>query len=146
MASIRREIIIAVAPEVAWDAVRDVGALHTRLVPGFVADTRLEPGVRIVTFGSGRVLRERIVGCDDTARRLAWSIDDPWLEHHNGALEVQAAGAAGTRVVWTADLLPDDRAGQVAGLMEKGLAVMQATLEAAPAQPPLDKTAMPERC
>ena len=41
MASIHKEIHIAAAPEAAWAALRDVGALHTRLVPGFVTDTRL---------------------------------------------------------------------------------------------------------
>jgi hypothetical protein len=25
-----------------WSAVRDIGALHTRLVPGFVTDTKAE--------------------------------------------------------------------------------------------------------
>ncbi len=130
MASIRKEILIHATPEAAWDAVRDVGALHARLVPGFVVDTRLEPGVRIVTFASGHVLRERIVGCDDAARRLVWAIDDPWLSHHNGALEVADAGAGQCRVTWTADLLPDEAGPQVAGFMEQGLATMRRTLEA----------------
>ena len=47
-----------------WSAVRDIGALHTRLVPGFVTDTKLEPGARVVTFVNG-VLREPIVALDD---------------------------------------------------------------------------------
>ena len=42
MASIRREISIAATAERVWDALRDVGALHTRLVPGFVTDCRLD--------------------------------------------------------------------------------------------------------
>jgi hypothetical protein len=58
MATIRKEISIAARAEEVWDAVRDVGALHTRLVPGFVIDTRLEPGARIVTFANGMVARE----------------------------------------------------------------------------------------
>ena len=129
MASIRKEILIDVAPERAWDAVRDVGALHTRLVPGFVVDTVLVPGARLVTFASGRVMRERIVACDDVARRLVWSIEDPWLAHHNGVLQVMAEADGRTRVVWVADLLPDETAVPVAGLMEQGLATMRRTLE-----------------
>lgn len=141
MASIRKEIIVAAPPPLVWDAVRDVGALHTRLVPGFVVDTRMEPGLRVVTFASGQVLRERIVACDEAARRLVWAIEDAWLDHHNGALEVAADGDASCRVTWTTDLLPDDRAAQVAPLMERGLAVMQATLEAAASgQPARDGT------
>ena len=61
MASIRREARIQARPETAWAALRDVGALHHRLVPGFVVDTRLEEGARIVTFGNGMVVRELIV-------------------------------------------------------------------------------------
>ena len=57
MASIHREISIAAPPEHVWSAARDVGALHTRLVPGFVTDTRLEEGARMVTFGNGSVVR-----------------------------------------------------------------------------------------
>lgn len=142
MASIRKEIIVAAPPALVWDAVRDVGALHRRLVPGFVVDTRMEPGLRVVTFASGQVLRERIVACDDSALRLVWAIEDAWLDHHNGALEVAAAGGNSSRVTWTTDLLPDDRAEQVSPLMERGLAVLRATLEAVAAsgQPARDGT------
>jgi polyketide cyclase/dehydrase/lipid transport protein len=73
MASIRKEILIDASAEHVWAAVRDVGALHHRLVPGFVVDTRLEADARIVTFGNGMVVRELIVDLDDEARRLAWS-------------------------------------------------------------------------
>ena len=51
MASVRREVLIRAPAAQVWDAVRDIGALHSRLVPGFVVDTRLEPGARIVTHG-----------------------------------------------------------------------------------------------
>ncbi len=71
MASIRKEIQTSATPDEAWAALRDVGALHTRLVPGFVVDTRLEPGERIVTFGNGMVMREPIVDINDEARRLS---------------------------------------------------------------------------
>ncbi len=65
MASIRKEIPLEVSAEHVWSVVRDVGALHTRLVPGFVVDTRLEPDARVVTFGNGMVVRELIVDLDD---------------------------------------------------------------------------------
>src|ERR1700752_1998584 len=73
MASIRKEIQTSASPENAWAALSDVGALHTRLVPGFVVDTRLEPGERIVTFGNGMVIREPIIDVNDELRRVAWS-------------------------------------------------------------------------
>ncbi len=88
MASIRKEVFIEAAPELVWDAVRDVGALHTRLAPGFVTDTRLEGDARIVTFASGLVARERIVDVNDAERRLVWSVVESQPTHHNGALQV----------------------------------------------------------
>ncbi len=74
MGSIRRQIVTSAKPDAVWDAIRDIGALHTRLVPGFVIDTKLEPGarVRVVTFGNGMVVREPIVDIDDSERRLVW--------------------------------------------------------------------------
>ena len=44
MASVHCEIVIERPPAEVWDALADVGALHTRLAPGFVTDCRLEPG------------------------------------------------------------------------------------------------------
>ncbi len=61
MATLRKEIVTqAQAPDV-WAAIEDIGALHTRLVPGFVTATRLEPGARVVTFANGMTVREPIV-------------------------------------------------------------------------------------
>ena len=62
MATLHKNIFIAARPEQVWDAVRDIGALHTRLVPGFVLDTRVEGDTRVVTFANGRVVREPIRG------------------------------------------------------------------------------------
>jgi hypothetical protein len=112
-----------------WDAIRDVGAVHTRLAPGFVVDTRLEDGARIVTFGNGLVARELIVDVDDQARRLVWAVVGGRPSHHNASLQVFADGERCSRVVWIADLLPNDLAGPIAGLIDQGMAVMKKTLE-----------------
>jgi len=130
MASIRKEILIEAPPEKVWDAIRDVGALHERLVPGFVIDTRLEEGARIVTFGNGMVARELIVDLDDAARRLVWAVvGSPRLTHHNASVQVFADGERRSRVVWVADVLPNEIAGYMAGLLDQGLGVMKKTLE-----------------
>lgn len=131
MASIRREVHIDARPETVWAALRDVGALHTRLVPGFVVDTKLEDGDRIVTFANGLVARERIVTVDDAARRVVWSVVGGAPTHHNGAAEVLAQGVHGCRFVWTADLLPDALAPAIAAMMDEGIAVIKQTLERA---------------
>ena len=124
MASVRKEILLAARPDEVLDAVRDIGALHTRLVPGFVTDTRLEEGARIVTFGNGMVVRELIVDLDEQARRLVWSAQGR-LTHHNASAQVFPDGEKRTRLVWTADLLPDGLAGDIRAMMEMGAAAMQ---------------------
>src|SRR5262249_19557325 len=104
MASIRKEIVTSARAERVWDALRDVGALHTRLVPGFVTDTQLKPGARIVTFANGIKVRETIVSIDDAERRVVWSAAGGTLVHHNGAAQVVADPSGKTKVVWIADI------------------------------------------
>lgn len=136
MASIRREIVIDVPAEQVWDAVRDVGAPHKRLAPGFVVDARMDGDARIVTFADGLVVREPIVDLDDQARRLAWAATGGRLSHYNASMQVFPEGSADapagdmrSRVVWIADLLPHELKGYVAGNIEKGLGIMKQTLE-----------------
>jgi len=130
MASIRKEIVIEASPKQVWDAVRDVGAVHERLAPGFVVDTRLEAGARVVTFANGLVARELIVDVDDEARRLAWAVvGSPRLTHHNASMQVFDDGDRGSRVVWIADLLPNEIGGTIAAMIEEGLGAMKKTLE-----------------
>ena len=128
MASIRREMTVAARAEDIWNAVRDVGAVHERLVPGFVTDTKMDGDARIVTFGNGLVARELIVDIDDAARRLVWSVVGGRMRHHNASLQVFEDGAH-SRVVWIADLLPNDLAGAIAGMIDQGMATMKRTLE-----------------
>ena len=129
MASIRREVLVEAPVEVVWDAVRDVGAPHTRLAPGFLSDCRLDGDARVVTFANGLVARERIVDVDDEARRLAWAVvDSPRLSHHNASMQVFGDGPGRSRVVWVADLLPNEIAPVIASMIEQGLAAMQKTL------------------
>lgn len=131
MASIHREMIVAAPPEQIWEAVRDVGAIHTRLAPGFVVNTQMDGDARIVTFGNGIVARELIVDVGEKARRLAWSVVGGRMTHHNASLQVFADREGGSRVVWIADLLPNDIAGTIAGMIDQGMAVMKRTLESA---------------
>ncbi|HMB36180.1 MAG TPA: SRPBCC family protein [Methylomirabilota bacterium] len=129
MASIHREVVVETGPDLVWDAIREVGAVHERLAPGFVVDTRLEEGARIVTFGYGVVARELIVDVDEAARRLVWSVVGGRMTHHNASLQVFTEGAK-SRVVWIADLLPNEVAPYIAGMIDQGMAVMKKTMEA----------------
>ena len=129
MASIRKEILIEDNAAHVWDAVRDVGAIHVRLVPGFVVDCRLEPGARVVTFANGMVARELIVDIDDKARRLVWAVVGGRLTHHNASVQVFAEGANRCRLVWIADLLPEEMAGAIEAMVQQGIGTMKQTLE-----------------
>ena len=125
MASIHREVHLRAPPEQVWDAVRDIGSIHTRLAPGFVTDTKLEPGARVVSFANGVVARELMVDLDDETRRLAWAAVSGRLTHHNASLQVFPEGGGGTRAVWIADLLPDELKDPIAAMIEEGLRAMQ---------------------
>jgi hypothetical protein len=129
MASVCQEIMTNAKPEDAWAAIRDVGALHTRLVPGFVVATRLEPGARVVTFGNGMVVREPIITIDETARRVVWSAEGGRATHYNASTQVFADDVGKTRIVWISDFLPDALTDDVANAMGRGLAVMKETLD-----------------
>ncbi len=128
MASIRKQVHIDATVAKVWEALRDVGALHTRLVPGFVTDTKMDGNARVVTFANGQVAREEIVSVDDNLRRVAWAILDPPFQHYSGVAWVEPE-VGGARFVWTADLLPNDMAERVDALMSAGIQVIKKTLE-----------------
>ena len=131
MASIHREVSIHADPEKVWDALRDVGAVHQRLAPGFVTDVQMEDGARIVTFGNGMVARELIVDVNDDTRRVAWSVVGGRMTHHNASAQVFSDNNGGTRFVWIADLLPHELAPAITQMIEAGLAVIKRTMESA---------------
>lgn len=128
MASIRKQVHIDAPVARVWDALRDVGALHTRLAPGFVVNTKLDGDARIVTFGNGQVAREEIVSVDDNQRRVAWAILDQPFEHYSGVAWVEPE-VGGARFTWTADLLPNEMADQVDAMMTAGIQVIKKALE-----------------
>lgn len=130
MASIQREILIRAPAAQLWDALRDVGALHTRLVPGFVTHCEVDGAdARKLRFANGVEAREVIVTVDAAARRLVWTAAGARLTHHNASAQVFDAGEGRCRVVWVADLLPDAMAPAIAGMVEAGLAAMRAHAE-----------------
>lgn len=128
MATIHKEIEIEKSAEFVWDAIRDVGAIHKRLVPGFVVDCKLEDDARVVTFANGMVARELIVSVDDETRRHSWSARTDNLIHHNASAQVFPAGPDRCRVVWIADLLPNEVAPAIGEMIQHALETMRKTL------------------
>lgn len=107
MATLIKEAEIDAEVSKVWDAVAAFGEIHIRLLPGLIADSRMEGEYRVLTFSDGRVLRERFVGRDDASRRLAYTIETEHLEHHNASLQAFELPSGRTRLVWTVDVLPD---------------------------------------
>ena len=128
MASIHKELEINAPAEAVWDAVRDVGAVHTRLARQFVIDTQLDGDSRLVTFANGEVVRERFVTLDEHARRLVYAVVDWRTTHHNASFQV-VPGDTACRLIWITDLLPDSLAALVNGFVEQGCVAIKQTLE-----------------
>jgi hypothetical protein len=128
MASIHKDIPIDAHPDDVWAAVRDFGAVHQRLAPGFVTDGHLDGDVRVLTFHNGTVAGELLVDCDDARRRLVYSVISERVKHHNASMQVTPDGETRTRMIWTVDVLPNDIAPYIAGQMDLSVLAMQKTL------------------
>src|ERR1700726_4142645 len=128
MASIHKDIPINAEPEQVWAAVRDFGAVHRRLAPGFVLDTRLDGGARIVTFANGTVARELLVDCDDARRRLVYAVISERMQQHSASVQVVADGDMRTRLIWIVDVLPNEIAPYIDAQMDQAALAMQKAL------------------
>jgi hypothetical protein len=125
MASIRNEVLLRAPAADVWDAIRDFGALHTRVVPGFVTDCRLEGDERIVTFANGMVAREVLVDADDRLRRLVYAIVGGRATYYGASVQVFDRGEGQSELVWVIDLLPNELAAGVAAMAALGVAAMK---------------------
>ena len=129
MASIHKDVPINAHPDRVWAAVRDFGAVHRRLAPGFVLDTQIESAARIVTFANGNVAREMLVDCDDTRQRLVYAVFSERVKHYNASVQVVVDGEIRARLIWIVDLLPNDIAPYIAGQMDQAAPAMQKALD-----------------
>jgi carbon monoxide dehydrogenase subunit G len=130
MATNLRELSLEAPAEKVWDAVRDFAHVHTRVAPGFLTGLDMDKGDRVLTFFNGLVARERLVTADDAARRLVYAVVGGQASHYNAAVQVIPESAEKCRLVWTIDLLPDQLAPAVAGMMDAAAEPMKKTLEA----------------
>ncbi|WP_217593784.1 SRPBCC family protein [Cohnella sp. GbtcB17] len=131
MPTIRKEILIKASPEQVWDAVRDVGAVHRRLVPKYTEDTRMNGHERTLTMLGGAVVREYILSVDDQARRMAYAVIESRtpLLHHHASFQVFPHEDGVARLVWTTDFLPDDLTAEIQARVDRGSQVMKQTIE-----------------
>lgn len=130
MATNRRELPLDAPADKVWAAVRDFGQVHRKVAPGFLTGLSMDGDDRLVTFFNGLVARERLVTLDDADRRLVYTIVEGRASHYNAAVQVFPEGSGKCRLVWTIDLLPNEIASAVAGMMDHAGGFMKKTLEA----------------
>jgi len=99
MATLRRQIALNAPAATVWSALRDFGAVHTRVAPGFLTKLEMDKGDRIVTFFNGMVARERLVTVDDEDCRLVYSVVEGRASHYNAAVQVFPEGDDRSRPV-----------------------------------------------
>jgi len=129
MAYFQHEVKVNVPAGPAWDALRDVGNLHRRLVRGFVTECSFDGETRHLKFANGAAAAERIIAVSDADRRVSWSAVSERLSHHNASAQIFPEGDSACRVVWTVDLLPDTMALAIEQMVLAGLQAIRSTLE-----------------
>jgi hypothetical protein len=92
MATLRRQIALDASAATVWSAVRDFGAVHTRVAAGFLTKLASDKGDRIVTFFNGLVARERLVTLDDEDCRLVYTVVEGRPSHYTAAVQVFPEG------------------------------------------------------
>lgn len=129
MAYFQHEVKVNAPAGPAWDALRDVGNLHRRLVRGFVTECSFDGETRHLKFANGAAAAERIIAVSDADRRVSWSAVSERLSHHNASAQIFPEGDSACRVVWTVDLLPDTMAPAIEQMVLAGLQAIRSTLE-----------------
>ncbi|MGC4993604.1 SRPBCC family protein [Nocardia salmonicida] len=137
MASVHKEFLVDAAPDAVWDVLRDFGAVHQRLAPDFVTDTRLDADTRTVTFADGTVVAERLVDLDPVSRRVAYTVVGGSLHpsHHHAWMQAVPEADGRTRFIWHTDVLPEALAAPIAESVEHGATVIRSALEAGAMKP-----------
>lgn len=129
--TVTTDTTISVDVATAWDAVRDVYAVDTRLVPGMVSKVTRDGDVRTVTFANGFTVKERVTGIDDSARRVTYAAFGGKATYHLASMQVVAVGPTSSRVIWRTDFLPAELRPFIEQNMRQGSEVMKRHLESA---------------
>jgi len=127
MASITKQVRVA-DTDAAWALIRDFGGA-VRTFPGMLRDCTVDGNMRTVTFASGTVLQERLIGLDEKQRRIAYSVIGGRFTHHNASLTVARDADGSGIVTWITDMLPDESAAIVEPLMDAGIKALASALQ-----------------
>jgi carbon monoxide dehydrogenase subunit G len=130
MSTIYKEFIVEAPPQFVWDAVKDVGAAHTRLYQGYVTDTMFADGERTLTFANGVISKEHVISVLEDKRRLASVSGAGTARHYHAAWQVFPTDEHHSRVLWVVDVLSDALFDTVKEMVDLGSSAMKQTLEA----------------
>ena len=129
MASIHKELSLAVSADKAWAALRLVGEVD-KLFAGVLVDGHLDGDLRTLKFANGMVVRERIIDVDEARRRVVYSVvEGTPMTHHNASMQIIDEGKGRCRFIWISDFLPDEFAETMAPLVEAGAKALKENLE-----------------
>lgn len=129
MASIQKEFDVGSPAHDVWDAIRDFGAVHTRLAPGFVTNAVMDGDSRLVTFSNGTSARELLVDCDDAKRRLAYAVISERIKQHSASVQILENDDGRSKFIWIVDVLPNGIAPYISEQMDLSVAAMKKKLE-----------------
>ncbi len=101
------DVKIEAAPDVVWQKVGDFGGLEA-FFPA-LESFRLEGDDRVIGM-FGMEIRERLLGKDDAARTITYSVvDGVPVDSHTATISVEEEDG-GSRVIWAYDVTPDEMA------------------------------------
>ncbi len=129
MASIQKEFDVGSPAHDVWDAVRDFGAVHTRLAPGFVTNAVMDGDSRLVTFSNGTSARELLVDCDGAKRRLVYAVISERIKQHSASVQILENDDGRSKFIWIVDVLPNEIAPYISEQMDLSVAAMKKKLE-----------------
>ena len=131
VSSVTVDVVVEASADFAWDAVRDVYAVDTRLIPGFAIHVDKGPDSRTVTFVNDMKITERILDVDDDARKLTYQATEGGpLTHHLGSQTVRE-DEQGVHLVWTTEFTPASVVDYATSTMRTGVELMKKTIDTA---------------
>lgn len=132
MASVYKDINLAVSSNTAWDVIRDIGNVHKRLVPGYAQKVAIDGSARILTMWNGNTVKEKILDINESSMRMAYTVVETAmaLEFHHASFQIFPVGEKSCRLVWITDILPDNELAAVKARVDRGAEVMKETIDA----------------